>query len=332
MTVSDIGQRLSDQFTISNLQSRIQRLQNQITTGKKARIFSDFDTLDASNSLIFRRTRAKFENFTKTINQVNSRITVMDSAMTSIRKNADDAVNFLLSQLQDTDPQTSLINQEARESLTAIQERMNVKFGDRFLFAGSDIANAPYPNPGTLDGNFNTLAAANLIGAPTVNSIQTDSRAITGTAMGFSAGHLAAGNVQARIDENTDLDYTVRADDSGFSDIMRGLSLVSNLPDPANQLQQDNFWTMVNGAIGLLQDGIQRLDEVQSLLGNRAQQLDERKIALDELEGDFRTFIGDTEDTDIAEATLQLQDLDFQLEASFRTTTTLRQLSLVNFL
>ncbi len=330
--VSTIGQSLNNQFIISSLQNRLLDLQNQIATGKKGRYFSDYSSLDASNSIIYRRSLEELDTYQETINTVNARITAMDDAMLSIRDNADEAKAFLYSLIQDTAPQTGMITDELSQHLESVEQRLNTQFGDRYVFAGSDISNAPFDSPATLDTNFNTLVTTNMVGTPTVTSIVNDSRVFNDMALGLSTTLTTASNVTARIDKNTDIDYTVFANDEGFEDVLRGMSLVANLPNPTTQEEQDNFWTIVNGAISLLESGIERIDEMQGLLGNRANQLDEKFSAHADLQADFSIFIGDSEDADITAATIELQDLDLQLQSAYQLTAQLNALSLINFI
>lgn len=332
MTVSDLGRLQNSRFLITSLQDRLQLLQNQASTGKKGTRYSQYESLEAINSLVFRRSRAQLESYTKNIDQVAGRTKVMDAGLETITDSAKDLRAFILKQLNDSDPQTPIITNQARAELELVQEKLNIELNGRYLFAGSAIDNPPYDNPAALDTNIGALVTANIAGAPTVAQVVNDARLINGADLGFSTSVLAATNVTARIDEGVDVDYTVLANETGFEDILRGMAILANLPDPTTQAEQDNFWTLTQAANELISDGFDAVNQTQGVLGNKSKLLEERRASLDELEGDFRIFIGGAEDADLAEVSLKLSDLDAQLQATYTVTASLTRISLVNFI
>ncbi len=332
MAISNIGKSLNEQFLLQRLRNELTDVQIQINTGKKGNTFSALDTAGASNSMSFRNSHNLLQSYVDSINIVRSRTDVMDAAMINITDSARDVMTTLQSQLQDTIPQTAIIRDEAQAKLDVVLQQLNTRFGDRYLFAGTDITNPPHDDPATLNANFNAQVGLWLGGAPTAASVVIDANTYADSALGYSATIAAAGAVTVRADEGTDVDYTVLANNEGFRDIIRGLAIVANLQDPTTPAEQDNFWTVVNGAIQLLDEGSQAIDTQIGILGNKSRQMEDLLVQHSESQGALEIFIGKVEDVDLADAVTRFNSLELQLQASYEVTSTVRRLSLVNFI
>ncbi len=332
MAVSNIGRSLNEQFLLQRLRNELTDVQTQINTGKKGNTFSALDTAGASNSLSFRNSRNLLQSYIDSINIVRARTDVMDAALLSVTDSSRDVLTRLQSQLQDTAPQTAIIRDEARNQLEVVLQKLNTRFGDRYLFSGTDITNPPHDNATGLNTNFAAQVATWMGGTPTVASVVTDANTFNDAALGYSTTLSSAGSVTVRADEGTDIDYTVLANQEGIRDVIRGLSIVANLQDPTTPAEQDNFWTIVNGAIELIDNGSRVIDDQIGILGNKSRQMEDLLVQHDESQGALEIFIGKVEDIDLADAATRFNSLELQLQASYQVTTTARQLSLVNFL
>ena len=332
LSVSDIGKQLSEQFLLARIRQQVDHVQEQINTGKKSSTFSGLGIPAASNSISYRAERKQIESYISNIDQATARISVMDKSMSSITEIARQIQSDMRAQLQDTTPYNSIYSNSASKHLAQIERFLNSQIGGRYLFAGTDINTPPFASDATLDANMSALVAGWMAGTPTVNSVVSDARGLSGTALGYSTTHIAAGPVEIRVDDNTQTDYTVRADNSGFSDILRGMAIIANLTQPTTAAEQDNYWTIVNAAIELIEDGAQSTDETQGSLGNTHELMKGLRTTHEETIGTLEIFIGKAEDVDLADAVTRFQTLQLQLEASYRVTGEVRKLSLVNFI
>lgn len=332
MAISTIGKSLNEQFLLQRLRTELTNVQTQINTGKKGNTFSALDTAGASNSMAFRNSRNLLQSYVDSINIVRSRTEVMDSALLSVTESSRDVLTRLQSQLQDTDPETAIIRDEAQNQLEVVLQKLNTRFGDRYLFAGTDITNPPHDNAALLNTNFAAQVATWMGGAPTVASVVADANTFNDNALGYSGTLSAAGDVTVRADEGTDINYTVMANEEGLRDVVRGLAIVANLQNPTTPAEQDNFWTIVNGAMQLIDEGSRAIDVEIGILGNKSRQMDNLLIQHDESQGALEIFIGQVEDVDLADAVTRFNSLELQLQASYQVSSTVSQLSLVNFL
>src|SRR5690606_10349801 len=141
---------------------------------------------------------------------------------------------------------------------------------DRFLFSGDNINSPTFDNMAALDTNMAALVAGWMAGTPTAASVASDARAVSGTDLGISMDSIHSGDVSMRIDDRTDVDHTVRGNNAGFEDVLRGLSIIANLPQPTTPAEEQNYWAIVNGAIQMMDDGAKTVDTIQGVMGSRA--------------------------------------------------------------
>lgn len=132
----------------------------------------------------------------------------------------------------------------------------------------------------------------------------------------------------------------LRADAFQFREIIRGLAMMATIGDypttaatpAALTAQQQGFDQLVASAKSALQSGKARLDDQIGILGNTAKSIDDTRIRLDQTSLHLKQVLGKAEDVDVADAISKLQLAQTQLQASYRVTSKLQELTLVNFL
>lgn len=331
-TTSNLGSQINNEFLLQVLRTRLNDTQRIIATGKKSDTIAELGSQGASNAISFRAKIDTLSGYTSNLNTAKPKLTVMDQAMNSIADDARSALNTLRSQLQGSTPSATILSGEATSKLQQVISQLNVQVNGQYQFSGDDLYNAPLSNASTLDTNIGGLISGFLSGSPTASSVVSAARGVSGTNLGFSSTALSSGNVSFRADDNLDVDYTVRASQQGFADVLRGLSLIKNLPQPTTPTEQTNYWTVVSGAMQLLDEGSRAIDLYQGTLGTKAKLVDELLTQHREATGDYEIFVGNIEDADVAAAATQLQSLQSQLQASYSIIAQLKDLSLVNYL
>lgn len=244
---------------------------------------------------------------------------------------------------------------------------INTKDGERYVFAGAETATKPLEDSGTLDAAVSTLLTNWKNGTITTDQLLADitdrttangnTDALTDSVVGYSSSLSAgnAGDVFVRIDDNSELDYTVLGNDAAFRNIIVALSFLKNenltpiadtyengvypgVPDaqgaPGYTLedQQRNFYSLFNQLAEMVADSIDKIDISRFDLEQVRAQMDETKTSHTNQKGLFLNTIGDVEDVDINEVALKINTLQVQLEASYRVTALMSDLSLVNFI
>jgi flagellar hook-associated protein 3 FlgL len=330
--VSNLGSQINNEFLLQVLRTRLNDTQRIISTGKKSDTLAGMGSRGASNSIAFRSKVSTLEGYTSNLNTAKPKLTIMDKAMQYIADDARATLNLLRSQLQGSTPQGTILSGDATSKLQQVISQLSVEVNGQYQFAGDDLYNAPISATTALDTNVGGLVAGFLAGSPTTSSVVTAARAVSGTNLGYSSTLLASGNVSFRADDNLDVDYTVKASQQGFSDVLRGLALIKNLPQPTTPTEQTNYWTVVNGAMQLLDEGSRAIDLYQGNLGTKAKLVDELVSQHSAATADYEIFIGEVEDADVAEAATRLQAIQSQLQASYSIIAQLKDLSLVNYI
>jgi len=241
---------------------------------------------------------------------------------------------------------------------------VNEKDGDRFVLAGAETKIQPLVDSGTLDtaitsllGDWKTtgITTDELISGLQSRDASVDPNAVTDTIIGYSAP-LSSGsvkNIYVRVDDNTEIDYTALANESAFRDIIVAAAYIKNenLPpiadelDPATlavltegapgttlQEMKDNFYNVFNNMTTLVNNAIDRIDQARFKLESARARITEIKHSHEDAQNLLLGTIADVEDVDINEVAVKITSLQIQLEASFRVTALLQDLSLVNFI
>lgn len=330
--ISNLGTLLSQRFLLAALRDQVDDTQRTISSGKKSTNLDGLGTMGASNAISFRNKNNLLDRYTENINGAKTKLTVQDAAFSAITADTRDMLSTLRSQLQQTSPKAAIIADQARQALASISAKLNEQVNGQYIFAGDDLYNAPYANTAAI--NAGTVAANNLwlTGGITPAALVTTARGSTGTALGFSASVVTAGNVSFLADDKTTIDYTTKADSAGFSDIIRGLTILANLRQPTTATEQTNYWNIINGTITLLDAGAIAVDTDQGLLGNKAKLAENLLAQHSATKANFEEFIGTVEDADMADASTRFQALQSQMQMSYSVIAQLKDLSLVNYL
>lgn len=249
---------------------------------------------------------------------------------------------------------------------------VNEQEGNRYLFAGADTSTKPLESLDLLESALNT-SITNWKDEGSVNNITTEefiqdltdrttadgnSDAFTDTIIGYSASLSAgtAGDVFVRISDQSELDYTVLGNDTGFRDVFLAVGVLKNenLPPisdvyaepytfgdnatvdgaPGSDLenQQQNFYDVFNQLTQMVVNAVDEIDEqifnIQSVQA-RMQQTQNNYESERNL---FLSIIEDAENADINQVAIEINSLQITLDASYRVVAAVQEISLVNFI
>ena len=246
---------------------------------------------------------------------------------------------------------------------------LNTKDGDRYLLGGADTSTPPITDSGVMESAISTRINAWQAGTITNEELIADLRdrsidggnldAITDTIVGYSSTLSAgtAGKVFVRVDEKSEIDSTVFANDPGFRDIMVALSYIKSADlgpiadeveiDPVTGLpnvttqgapgadvneQKNNFFEVFNFLSTTVNRALDDIDQQRFKLENARARINEIKVNHEQEQNVLKTAIDEIENVDINEVAVRLNSIQLQLEASYGVTARISQLSLVNFL
>lgn len=270
-------------------------------------------------------------------------------------------------------PDLANLQKLASDVYDFVLDLMNEQDGNRYLFAGSDSSIPPIQDSGlfqTVLGNFipdqdditnPPLEASGFIGewgnGTLTNQEFIDAyRSTNENVLGYSTSIVSGttGEVRIRVDENSDFEYTVLANNDGMKNIVTALGVLKELPPvefapgalndptvtrPSDDIppypsteKQDNFYEVLNDLAAMMQQGVEDLRQEQHALALVQTQTNLVKDQHEYQINSYKTIIAQVEDVDLTEAVTKIQQLQVSLEASFSVTSLVSDLTLVNFL
>ena len=275
-----------------------------------------------------------------------------------VRTQAEGLLGSLELQTQQGEYEIEVLGDYAENLEGFIYNLLNEKDGDRYLLGGADTLTKPVTNTGGLD-TYTTKQITDWVnGTITTDQFMQsykDTTQLTDTVIGYSA-ELSSGlskNVTVRVDDNSEIDYTVRANAEPFRNILIAISMMKNIdqvidevtldaddnpgttvtaPGSTRAEQNENFYRVFNDIATMLNKALDSVDTERFKLAQAQAQItqigENHRIEKNTL----LSTISGVEDVDINEIALKLNTLTTQLEASYRVTATVSSLNLAQFL
>ena len=341
----------------SELNAQITQVTEQVSTGLVSPTLSGLGS--AARTVLDLRPQISATQATQNgINAATGMMGVAGTAMSQIGTIASNLQAQLATLSSQTPGAIDVIAAQARASLQQVASLLDTKDGDSYVFAGQDSSNPPVPDPDniTSSGFFTQISAAvgslATAGASATESLTlaTASSNTAGTSAFSSflsqpAAALSAArqsvvtgpgtNQQIGMLASANPDVTVAGTGSTSTgsyvrDVMRVLATVGSLS--GTQVSQSGFSQLVSDSAAQLGNAFSALNtEVgeqgnqQTALSNIGSQLSDTQVAL-------TSQLSNAEDADAAAASIHLSTLQTQLQASYEMISTMRSLTLINYL
>jgi flagellar hook-associated protein 3 FlgL len=290
--------------TISRHQSDIQKSQLQLSTGKKG---STYSTYGAESSAIIstRHLKSTAQGFADTNKQLGTRLDISAVQLQSLYESASavrDSVRGALSQGR-ADGLVASLEGELQASASAL----NSQFNGRYLFGGARATVAPVAVTSLSD--LAGLASPTLV----IRNDNLGERAQITDGVSVTVGPLAVA-----VGEGLFSSLHALAQLNQSQPLTGGLS-ASQTSSLSAQLSQ------LDTAIAQIQSAQGELGVVQSKVESQAIQSQNRT-------DDLERFLSNVEDVNVAEVITRLQAQQTALQASYKVTSDLSQLSLLKYI
>lgn len=294
-TVSSLERSMDMRNSISKLTKQQGDAANEVASGFKVDVYADTGA-SAGKTNVY---RAKMETTDAYINSntlLSSKMDATETVLTDVRSSAQSFLEDLVSVGQSGD--RSELQAQAQTYLDDIVNKLNTTYGGEYLFSG----NATHTKP--IDG--------------------TDANG-----MPVYVGD-TQGTQSVMIDDNYRLEYGVRADDASITQILTSLSAFANTDISA--MDDDSYNEFLNSQISALGTGITDLTSVISRQGVQQESLENKITAQEDQYNIYQESIVDIEGVDEAEASVILNSLTDQLEATYEVTAKISGMSLFDYL
>lgn len=332
-SISTAGQNLTRLNRLTDLRLQLDQLERQIVTGKKTDSFSGLGA-DSQRVQALRADENELQSFISGGNRALTRTQLMTNSMDNIDAAARDVIAMFQLQVKEGEVELDDINRVAGDRLDIMHDLMNTNSEGRYLFAGTDIATPPVSSPANLDSTIEGLVDDWMDGTLTTDQFLADVQALNNGQLGYAPTLESAGGVSARIDETIEIDYTVKADDTGMRGIMIGTALAKHLrsPGPGDVISEDDFFQVFNEIPKIVASGRESLEQDRFDVGT-AYEIINRTVEQHKVDSSTLSGIVDNlENVDMSEVIIKLQTLENQLTASFETANIVQNMTIVNFL
>jgi flagellar hook-associated protein 3 FlgL len=335
-TLSSLGQNRLIRTEMSKVQLDINRLQQQISSGKKTDQYGDLGAL-APLDISLRNKGEQITNFKANIQTLKARTDIIDNTLTSVRSEVLDMRNIALANKM-FDTGRADITSRATSAVKDIMQKLQTNVDGRFLFGGVTTDTPPMADSTALLSAAQTAVNAALA-APVPDVVTAVRNAVSGV-LATSSNYYVGGAKHGapEIDEGVTADYSITGDDPAFAGTLQSLLMLATLPPPQDDpvtppaINRTDWDAVANDAGTNLTTSLTGIDNLQLSNGRAQQLLDQTEQNHDATLTIVQTQIDDIEQVDLIDASARMTQLRTQLEASYAVTADLRDLSLVNYL
>ncbi len=304
--VSSFGNQQVMLTSLMNGQSKVFKDQVQITTGKKEENYSGLAS-EVSTLLGAKTVFNQTQGYIQATNHVDRFLRTNDIQLESMVRNTQNVRDTLLESI--AQGQTFALDELLEESFTAMVSALNTNIGGVHVFSGgrSDVE-------------------------PVVGSQISDLVAAASVSDMFQNDQLRP---LAKIGQNTVMEYGLLADEVGQEvfQIFKDIATFSAGPSgPLSGQLNTTQLAFLQSEMGNLDTALDNLRVLVARNGTRQNSVDSFIKEHENQEVFLQVFISDIEDVDVAEAITRLNNDQVALEASFKITSELTNLSLLEFL
>lgn len=300
-----------------SVRDQLAQAQQQSTTGYVSTTYAGLGT-QARTALDLSPQIAHQTAWSSNIDAANSRLSVTQTALTSIQSVA----SSFYAKVNSVDPsdQNSLNNiaVEARSALTEVASLLNTKSGDAYVFAGTDTGNAPVTSTDPTTLTTDLLASDTPSSPPFSATIGTSAPKVeTGEGVWTSVGLVANKNSYAPATQPTT--------GSSMRDVLRSLASLTTLTSANASSVTADVRSRLSSAISGISTEAGGLGAVQNVIK-------QRQSDLSTLGDTLKAQLSSAQEVDPAAAISKVQTLTTQLQASYKIISGAQNLSLANYL
>ncbi|WP_343559794.1 flagellin [Kiloniella sp. b19] len=302
--IATYAQNQTLQNNIAQTQNEVNRTAIQVSSGKVTQEYSGIASRALEVSL-FEEDRRLTEQYAQNITVTRTRLQTVDSRLESLTDLATQLLGQIQSALNGNNLAEVGFDSVAKSYQAEVVALLNGQQEGRYLFSGNqtdtlpvDVTDPAYTPQAGLPGTFTA----------DTDYFQADSSQLS-----------------IRIDESTELQYGIAANEPAFEQLLRAISYMEYAG--ANQDK-----SVLTQSFSLIQSSLDGLSDLRSTVGAQLDIIDRTE----KNHKDFGTYISNAistiEDVDIAAATSRLSFDQVQLQASYISLQRVTSLTLLDFI
>ncbi len=327
MRISTLSQNLRIDNSITSIQRQIADAQLQVSTGKRSQVYSGFEGQDTRLLITLKEQRTTVDSYLSTIDNTRVKTSTIDAVLVQTTEIVEDLRTKLSEQVEGLFEESSLaLATFSNAAIDQIVNLINQTSDGKYLFNGADTDTQPLNDAATAKGTYAQPALSG--GAAAIQTAAQNFFAVDANWTNVSTP--VPDNLTARIDEGVDVTFGEFANNDAFEEVFETLYAFANI----NFADGDDaeYRNMVNWGINKIEGALDQINNMVGQNGVIAGQMEDRKEAHKDTISLLKQQIIDIEDVDSYDAVVEFLTLQAQLEASYRTTSVLRGLSLTQFL
>lgn len=301
MAITRVSTYAMHQTTLSDvthLQSRLANLQNQISSTVKSDNFQGLNG-QVEAFVQFEGKMGKTQTLIDNNTLIIARMQTTDVALDQIISIADDFQDLLVQRKNPTAADSLQFDISAKSMLQAIASQLNTSQEGRYLFAGSRTDTPPILDP---------------VPDTVVPGLPDDS---------YYQGNEI--NLYARVQENFDVQYNVRANEDGFQKLFAAINL-------GLRADTENNDALLTEAITLATEALDEVISIRARVQQNIVNVEEINERHEQLNLYWKGLSEKIIKTDLLSASTEVALSEAVLQASFQSFTRLNELRLTDFL
>lgn len=303
--ISTLANHNLSQSQISSTQKRLQELQVQLSTGQKSLRYSGI-AAESDRLVNLESTRMRTDQYMSSNNTLALRSQTMELSVAKTFDVATELKTLLVNAVNGGNASDLPLSQTAANMMDEVSRVLNVKLGDRYLFAGTATETKPVD-----------FADTDFTAPPNSYPSNADTSYFQGDSTRLSA----------RVADDFDVTWGSTADEEGFEQLIRALHLTESAvtsPTPDK--------TRLEEALSVVNQAIDNIPEIRSRIAAGQKSIEMANTSHTDINLYVDQTITDIKAVDIPMTMTKLANDQTLLEASFMTISRLSQLTLANFL
>ncbi len=283
----------------SKAQVNLADLQQQLSSGQKSQDFAGMGGASAEQFLLLENKIAKTDTYLDNNKIVTTRINATDNILGQIIDTAA-SLKSLISQRRNAASNSAAFPETIKGAWQSLVSQLNTSLEGRYLFAGTRTDSAPV--------NTDTFPTIGEDEIPNDNYYQGSKDDVT-----------------LRADDNTDITYNVRADDSAIQQIFAGLAM-------AQKGHDENSDANLSKAYDLVEQGLNGVISTQSIVNQNKVAIDNINTRHESFKIYFQGVKEEIGNADLVSVSTQVAVNQGILQAAFQAFAKINSLKLSDFL
>jgi len=291
--------------------SKLQKIQEQIASGKMIRVASD-DPIGSTKSMYLQSELKKITQYNKNLvdgigymEQTSSILTQVENILLEIKEIAESASTEIT-----TSAEKKALSFQVNQLLEELIQFSNTKFGGKFIFGGTETLSGAKPNPAP----FNIRMSGNVIAGIITNPAGID------------------GVMQRIVGDGKTISVNISGEDvflpGGTGSASDIFTTLIKLRDNLNA----NDTPEIRLRVSELDKQLNQVTSQNTLVGAKVNRMQLIQNQLDELKLVQKEHLSSIEDTDIAEAILKLNTQEIAFQAALQTSSKILRQSLLDYI